>query len=405
MNHTFRSLRAPSYRRWACGALVSNVGTWMQRTAQDWLVLTQLTAHNATAVGIVMALQFGPQLLLLPLTGSAADHTDRRKLLLATQTSMGLLALALGVLTVTGWVRLWHVYVLAGALGCVAAFDAPARQTFVSDLVSDEDLPNAVALNSTSFNAARLIGPALAGLLIARVGIGGMFLLNALSYLAVIVSLASMRPEFLVPRERAARSRNGLAEGMSYIWSRPDLLAVLAMLALIGTFALNFPIFLSTMSVRAFALDARGFGLLTSVMAVGSVSGALAAAGGAAPSNRLLVAGSFYLGLSLSLAALMPNVWSFGLTMAAVGVSAQLFTSVANSAVQLSTSPQMRGRVMAIFMAVAMGGTPVGAPIVGWVSDHYGPRFGLGIAALAAMIAAGLGAAWMGRDREKTAGP
>lgn len=371
----------------------------MQRTAQDWLVLTQLTAHNATAVGIVMALQFGPQLLLLPLTGSAADHCDRRKLLITTQALMGLLALVLGLLTVTGRVQLWQVYVLAGALGCVAAFDAPARQTFVSDLVVDEDLPNAVALNSTSFNAARLIGPALAGVLISHVGIGEMFLLNALSYLAVLFSLAAMRSGEMVPRERAVRSRRSLVEGFLYIRSRPDLMVVLWMVLAIGTFALNFPIFLSTMSVGTFGLQSRGFGLLTSVMALGSVSGALFAASRGVPSTRLLVAGSSYLGLSLALAALMPNAWSFGLAMMGVGVSAQLFTSVANSAVQLSTSPSMRGRVMAIFMAVAMGGTPVGAPIVGWVSDHYGPRFGIGIAALASMLAAGIGAVWMARRR------
>ena len=206
---TFRSLRTYNYRLWAGGALVSNIGTWMQRTAQDWLVLTQLTDHNATAVGIVMALQFGPQVLLLPLTGFAADHFDRRKLLLATQGAMGVLALSLGLLTVSGLVQLWQVYIFAFLLGCVAAFDAPARQTFVSDLVNESELANAVALNSTSFNAARMIGPAVAGMLIAVVGTGWVFLINAVSYIAVIASLRLLRVHDLVPSPPGARAPGG----------------------------------------------------------------------------------------------------------------------------------------------------------------------------------------------------
>ena len=215
---TFRSLKIFNYRLWAAGAIVSNIGTWMQRTAQDWIVLTQLTHHNATDVGIVMSLQFGPQVLLLPFTGFAADHFDRRKLLIATQGAMALLATGLGLLTISGQVHLWHVYVFAFLLGCVAAFDAPARQTFVSDLVPESDLSNAVALNSTSFNAARMIGPAIAGLLIAGIGSGWVFLINAASFLAVILSLLCLRTTelFLKPRARAARG--SLIEGFVYVW-------------------------------------------------------------------------------------------------------------------------------------------------------------------------------------------
>src|SRR5580698_3128869 len=212
---------------WASGAIVSNIGTWMQRTAQDWIVLTQLTHNNATAVGIVMALQFGPQVLMLPLSGFAADHLDRRKLLMATQGSMGALALGLGILTVAGIVHLWHVYLFAFLLGCVSAFDAPARQTFVSELVVEADLSNAVALNSTSFNAARLIGPAVAGVLIASVGIGWVFVINAASFVAVIASLSLLRVGELHLRNRAPRTRGSLAEGFRYVWKRPDLKAVL----------------------------------------------------------------------------------------------------------------------------------------------------------------------------------
>ena len=218
---TFRSLRGFNYRTWAIGAVVSNIGTWMQRTAQDWLVLTKLTEHNATAVGVVMALQFGPQLLFLPISGYVADHLDRRKVLFATQAAMGALALGLGMLTVLGRVQLWHVYVFAFSLGSVAAFDAPARQTFVSDLVSEADLPNAVALNSTSFNAARLVGPGVAGALIAGIGTGWVFLLNAASYLAVLASLSLLRSEQFY--STGARVRGRLSDGFRYVWGRRDL--------------------------------------------------------------------------------------------------------------------------------------------------------------------------------------
>src|SRR5471032_274983 len=235
---TFRSLRTFNYRTWASGAIVSNVGTWMQRTAQDWLVLTELTHHNATSVGIVMSLQFGPQMLLLPLTGYAADHFDRRKLLFATQAAMGSLALGLGLLTISGIVQLWQVYVFAGLLGCVTAFDSPARQTFVSDLVGEADLSNAVALNSTSFHAARMIGPAVAGLLIASVGTGWVFLINALSFVAVLGSLRTLRLDQLYLKPRATRARGSFVEGFKYVWTRPDLKAALLMLFLIGTFGL-----------------------------------------------------------------------------------------------------------------------------------------------------------------------
>ena len=258
---TFRSLRIFNYRVWFGGAIVSNVGTWMQRTAQDWLVLTGLTHNSASAVGIVMALQFGPQLLLLPWTGFAADHFNQRKLLMATQAIMGLLALALGVLTVTGLVRLWQVYLFAFLFGCTSAFDAPARQTFVGELVGDQDLPNAVALNSTSFNAGRMIGPAVAGLLIASIGTGWAFIVNGISFVAVLISISSLRAAELHPKPRAQRSRGSLTQGFRYVWGRSDLRIALVMLFLIGTFGFNFPIFVSTMAVRVFHSGARGYGL------------------------------------------------------------------------------------------------------------------------------------------------
>jgi MFS family permease len=371
----------------------------MQRTAQDWLVLTQLTHNNATAVGVVMALQFGPQLLLLPVTGFAADHLDRRKLLLATQAGMGTLALGLGTLTVTGFVQLWHVYVFAFLLGCVAAFDSPARQTFVAELVGDADLSNAVALNSTSFNAGRMIGPAAAGLLIAAVGSGWAFLINAASFVAVLCALGFLRKDELHLKSKALRAPGDLIEGFRYVWRRPDLKAILLMLFLIGTFGLNFPIFISTMAVTVFHAGAGQYGLLTSIMAIGSIAGALLSARRAKPRIALLLAGAAIFGLGSAAAALMPNYGLFGASLIIIGVSAQTFTTTANSAMQLSTEPVMRGRVMAIFFAIALGCTPLGAPFVGWVADTFGPRWALAVAGASGVAAAMVGIHYLAKYR------
>lgn len=393
----FRSLRGYNYRVWAGGALVSNVGTWMQRIGQDWLVLTQLTRHNASAVGVVMALQFGPQLLLLPLTGYAADHYNRRKLLFATQALMGLLALGLGWLTVTAVVKLWQVYAFALMLGCVTAFDSPARQTFVSELVSEDDLANAVALNSTSFNAGRMLGPAVAGLLIAAVGTGWVFMLNAASFGAVLCALGLLRTTELHDKAWARRASGGLTEGFRYVWRRPDLRAVLLMLFLFGTFGLNFPIFISTMAVSVFHAGAGRYGLLTSSLAAGTVVGALLAARRARPSIPLLIVAAGLFGLGLVLAALSPSVWLFAAVLVGIGMAAQTFTTSTNSLVQLATEPAMRGRVVAILLAIALGGTPLGAPVVGWVADTFGARWSLGVGAAAGVAAVLVGLRYLVR--------
>jgi MFS family permease len=393
----FRSLRNPNYRLWACGAIVSNVGTWMQRIAQDWLVLTQLTQHSASAVGVVMALQFGPQLLFLPWTGFAADHLNQRKLLMVTQATMGALALILGVLTVTGLVQLWQVDVFAFLLGTAAAFDAPVRQTFVAELVGDEDLHNAVALNSTSFNAARMVGPAVAGMTIAALGTGWAFLANGVSFLAVLISLFLLNVSELRPRVRVSRSKGSFLEGFRYVWSRPDLRAILFMLFLVGTFGLNFPIFISTMAVRVFHTDARGFGLLSSIMAVGSLSGALIAASRDRADFRSLLLSAAVFGLGCTLAALAPNYWLFAAALAMIGIAALTLTNGTNSLMQLSTAPAMRGRVMAIRVGVALGCTPLGAPPVGWVADHFGPRWALGVGAASGFAAAAVAIAFLMR--------
>jgi len=391
MSGTFHSLRIYNYRVWAIGSVASNIGTWMQRTAQDWLVLTQLTHQSATALGIVTALQFGPQLLMLPFSGYTADHFDRRKVLVVTQALMGLLALGLGVLTITGLVQLWHVYVFAFALGCVAAFDAPARQTFVAELVGDADLANAVGLNSTSFNAARLVGPAIAGAMIAWIGTGWVFLFNAASFASVLYAMTLLRRSEMHLRENPRAQNGGLADGIRYVWARPDLKAVMFMLFLIGTFGLNFPIYISTMAVGVFHVGAHEFGFLTSIMAIGSVTGALLVAKRAEPRVTTLFAAAALFGIGFALAAIMPSYGLFALALVLLGLSAQTFTTTANGVLQLSTAPEMRGRVMALFLAVTLGGTPLGGPIIGYVADVFGPRWALAVGAVAALGAALIG--------------
>jgi MFS family permease len=290
--------------------------------------------------------------------------------------------------------------VFAGLLGCVTAFDSPARQTFVSDLVGEADLSNAVALNSTSFNAARMIGPAVAGLLIASVGTGWVFLINGLSFVAVLFSLRTLRLSELNLKPRATRTRGSFVEGFNYVWSRPDLKAILTMLFLIGTFGLNFPIFISTMSVTAFHAGASQYGVLSSTMAIGSVTGALLAARRAKPRMALLLGAAAIFGVGCTVAALMPNYVLFGLALVVVGAATQTFNTSTNSLVQISTDPVMRGRVIAILLAIALGGTPLGAPVVGWVADRFGPRWALGVGAASGFAAAIVGLIYLVKYRQ-----
>ena len=388
---TFRSLAGYNYRLYAAGAVVSNIGTWMQRTAQDWIVFTELTRHDATAVGIVMALQFGPSLFLLPLSGFAADRFDRRRLLLVGQSLQAVLALTLGMLVITGRVELWHVYTFAFLLGCVTAFDAVARQTFVAELVSDANLSNAVALNSTTFQVARLLGPAIAGLLIAGVGTGWVFIINAVSFGGVLAALLALRVHELHRHERTAGKVGGFIEGFRYVRARAELFAVLAMLFLVATFCLNFAVFIAAMAVTIFGVGSGGFGLLSSMLALGSVTGALSSARREAPRAMLLVASAFLLLVCFTIAAATPTYLAFGLILMVLGACVQTFMTTANSTVQLWTEPAMRGRVMAIYMAIVNGGTLFGAPFVGWVANHFGARWSLMVGASAALVAALVG--------------
>ncbi|MCU1552431.1 MAG: transporter [Glaciihabitans sp.] len=394
MKAVFRSLTIFNYRLWFTGALVSNIGTWMQRTAQDWIVLTKLTNHDASAVGITMALQFGPQLLLMPLSGLIADRVNRRKLLMVTQIVMAALGLGLGIIVLMNVATLWEVYLFAFALGITAAIDAPVRQTFISELVTEKSIPNAVALNSASFNGARLIGPAAAGLLIAAIGSGWVFIINAATFAATLAALRLMRKDELQASPRAGRQRGQIRAGWKYVGSRPDIVVVLVMVFLVGTFGFNFPIFTSTMAVQ-FHQGANGFGILSSIMAIGSVLGALLAARRERPRIRILVLASTGFGLATLTAALMPSYWSFAAVLVVVGLSSLTMMTSANAYVQTTTKPAMRGRVMALYMAIFAGGTPIGAPLVGWVANVAGPRWALGVAAASGLIAAAVAVGWM----------
>jgi MFS family permease len=381
LSPTFQALSNRNYRLYAAGGVVSNTGTWMQRVAQDWLVL-QLSANNGTALGITTGLQFLPMLLLSPYAGLIADRFPKRRLLQVTQLMMAGPALLLGLLAVTGMAQPWHVYVLAFVFGIGTAFDAPARQSFVSEMVEPELLTNAVGLNSASFNAARMLGPALAGVLIAALGSGAeatgwVIILNGLSYGAVIYALQRMRPEDLDTAELAARGKGMIREGMRYVRGRPDLMLVLAIVFFAGTFGLNFQMTSALMATDVYGKGATEYGLLGTTMAVGSLAGALLAARRGRPRYRLVVLAALAFGTVEILAGLAPSYLTFVLWTPLLGITALTMITAANATVQLGTAPMMRGRVMALYMMIFMGGTPVGAPIVGWIGETFGARWTL----------------------------
>ncbi len=381
MSPTFRSLANPNYRLYAAGGVVSNTGTWMQRVAQDWLVL-QLTGNNGTALGITTGLQFLPILLLSPYAGLIADRFPKRRLLQVTQVMMAVPALLLGVLAITGAAQTWHVYLLAFVFGIGTAFDAPARQAFVSEMVDAEDLTNAVGLNSASFNAARIVGPGLAGVLIAVLGggvtaTGWVIVANALSYGAVVLALQRMRVADLDTPEPAARGKGMIRDVMRYVRSRPDLVMILGIVFSAGTFGLNFQMTSALMATDVYGKGASEYGLLGTTMAVGSLTGALLAARRGRPRHRLVIGAALAFGLAEVLAGLLPSYLTFALWTPILGITALTMITAANATVQLSTSPAMRGRVMALYLMIFMGGTPVGAPIVGWIGETFGARWTL----------------------------
>jgi MFS family permease len=392
---TFQSLRVPNYRLWATGALVSNTGTWMQRVAQDWLVLTVLTDSSGVAVGVTTGLQFAPMLLLVGVAGSLADRFDRRRILMATQSASGVLALVLGLLVVADVAQLWHVYVLAGLLGVSAAIDGPARQAFVSEMVSAEDLPNAVGLNSASFHAGRLLGPGVAGLLIHWFGTGPVFLINAATFAAVLVSLTRMNLSALWTAPRPPRGRSGMREGVRYVRGRAELVIILIIVGMVGTFGLNFQLTTALMARLEFGKGAGEYGLLGSVMAIGSLAGALLAARREHPRLRLVVGATLAFGISATAAALMPTYTLFAVLLIPTGLAALTLMTAANAAVQLATAPHVRGRVMALYMAIFMGGTPLGSPFIGWVGETFGAQWSILVGGFAAIATAAGVVAWL----------
>jgi MFS family permease len=392
---TFRALANRNYRRYASGALVSNTGTWMQRVGQDWLVL-QLSGGSGAALGITTGLQFLPMLLLSPYAGFIADRYPKQRVLLATQLSMAIPAAVLGVLAVTGVAQTWHVYVLALLFGVGTAFDAPARQSFVVEMVGPDDLANAVGLNSASFNLGRVLGPALAGGLIALLGsgpeaTGWVILLNAASYLAVIASLRALDESRLHPSVPARRGTGAIREGLRYVRGRPDLMMILAIVFFVGTFGLNFQLTTALMATEVFDKGAGAYGLLGSIMAVGSLAGSLVAARRAQPRARLVVVAAVAFCAAEIVAGLMPTYLTFALWLPLVGVTALTVITAANATIQLTVAPEMRGRVASLYLMIFLGGTPVGAPVVGWVGEEFGARWTLvggGAVALIGTVAA-----------------
>ncbi|MDN4473964.1 MFS transporter [Demequina zhanjiangensis] len=392
MNRTFSSLGIFNYRLWFAGALVSNIGTWMQRIAQDWVVLTDLTDDSGFAVGVTTALQFLPFLILGPWTGVIADRVDHRKLLIATQAAGAALGVGLGAIVLSGHAQLWHVYAFALGLGVVTAFDNPARMAFVSDLVPPANLANAIGLNSASFNAARLIGPGLAGLLIAWIGSGWVFVLNGFTFLATIVALLLMRGGELQKQHRVPRQPGQVIEGVRYVRGRPDIIAILVVVGVVGALGLNFQLTAAMMARVEFGRGPEDYGIIGSILAIGSLGGALLAARRRRPTMKLVVIAAFGFGIANAILALTPSYWTFALAGIPVGFAALTMITAANATVQTTTEPSMRGRVMALYMMVFLGGTPVGSPIVGWIGEEYGPRWAIGIGAIASiLVAAGVG--------------
>lgn len=373
----FSSLKVRNYRLFFLGQVVSNTGTWMQRIAQDWLVLS-LTG-SATAVGITTALQFLPMLLFGLYGGVLVDRLPKRRTLLVTQTSMAATGIALAVLTLTGHVQVWHVYLAAFVVGLATVVDNPARQSFVSELVGPDQLQNAVSLNSANFQSARLVGPAVAGLMITGVGTGWAFLANGMSFIAPIAGLLMMRARELYAVERAPRGKGQMREGLRYVAGRPELIWTVVLAGCVSTFGFNFPVYLSAFADDVFHAGAGSYSLFNTLMAVGSLAGALLAARRGTARMRVLIAGAVAFGTMEIVAAFAPSLWMFALLMAPIGIFGMTVNVTANSSIQMATDPAMRGRVMALYMMVFMGGAPLGAPIAGWITDAYGVRAALAV--------------------------
>jgi len=381
-------MRTRNFRLYFFGQVVSGAGSWMQMVAQAWLVL-RLT-HSGVALGTTLALQFVPILLAGAWGGVLADRVDKRRLLVATAAASGALALILGAITATGVVEVWMVFALAVALGLVTAVDNPTRRSFVPEMVPSADVANAVGLNSTVFTAARVVGPAIAGLVIATAGVAWCFVLNGLSFLAVIAALRAMRPDELRPAPAVPRGRRQLRDGVRYAWhNRPVRLALLVT-AIIGTLAFNFQVVLPLMAHEEFGGDAATFGTMMALVGAGSLVGALWVAHFGRASSRVMLHATAALGVAMAAAALAPTLAVELAVLPLVGVTSMVLLSMATAVCNEETTPALRGRVMALFSIAFLGSTPIGAPLVGWISEAIGPRAGIGIGALAALTTAAI---------------
>jgi len=392
---TFASLKFFNYRLWFCGALVSNMGAWIQRVGQDWLVLRQLTHNSGLDAGIVTALQFAPVLVLSAWAGVLADRLPRRKLLIATQAGQSVLALTLGTLVLVGHVQLWHVYLFALLLGCVTAIDAPVRQTFVAEMVPINSLPNAIGLNSASFNSSRLIGPAIAGFLIQAFGTGWAFVINGVTFTATILGLTFMKQAELRIVQSAKKEKGQIRQAVAYIRHRPEIWLILVVIGVISCLGFNSQLTIGMMATQVFDRQAGQFGLLSSIFGIGALAGALMAARRSHPSLKLIIGAAIGFGVTSAVSAVMPTYVSFGLSGIFVGLFTLTLLTAANSTIQISTEPAMRGRVVALYMLVNQGATPIGSPIIGWISQQFGTRWAIGVGAVAALGVASFVLLWI----------
>jgi MFS family permease len=388
VSSSLRALRTRNYRLWVSGTVVSNTGTWVQRTSQDWLVLTELTHHSGLATGVTTGLQFAPLMLLSAHAGVLVDRLPKRRVLLCTQSVMGLSALLLGLLVVTHTVQLWQVFGCAFLLGCGTALDNPARQAFVSEVVARPDVPSAVSLNSASMNVSRLIGPGVAGLIIAAWGTGPGFLINAASFVAVLISLVRMRQSEMHVSDRLPRRSGQVREGLAYVRQRPDLVLIFAITGLVCTFAYNFQITNALMASGVFHRGPREYGLLGSAMAVGCLTAALLNARRDKPRLRLVIVAVLGLGVTMSLGSLVPSYLAYAIALVPIGLASITYLNSANTSVQLTTPARFRGRVLSLYVALQQGTTPLGAPLVGWLGSEFGPRWSVLVGGLSALVAA-----------------
>ena len=382
---TFSSLRIPNYRNYFFGQIVSLSGTWMQGVAQAWLVLD--ITGSGTALGLVTSVQFLPVLLFGPMGGVIADRFDKRKVLYCTQFAAAGLALTLGIVVATGVVELWMVFALAACLGFVYVVDNPTRQTFIHEMVGSEQLPNAVSLNSVVVNAARVIGPGLAGTLILTLGLAPCFFINAASFVAVILALSRMDPEGLHRSQPQPRRRGQLREGLRYVRATPEVRIPLLMMAVVGTLAYEFQVALPLLARFTFDGDAGTYGTLSAVMGLGAVIGGLATAGAGRRPATALAHTAVVFGTLHMAAALMPTLAATYVAMLFVGAASIRFLALGNATLQLAAAPEMRGRVMALWAVAFLGSTPIGGPIIGWIGEHIGPRWAMGLGATATLTA------------------